>query len=407
MMSGVERRIRSVVRNDNCSGCGACASRVPGLQMGYSDQGFLRPVLGTARDIPPRSSLDSRLRTDFEQYCPGFRVRARVEEHSHETFGPYYSAWQGYAADGDQREAGSSGGVLTALNAWLLSEGAASTVIATKPDRAVPTRSVAVRIVSRDEALGTAGSRYAPSANAALLPKKLDASTIFTGKPCEASAARSIGAQEVTAVDDRPLILSFFCAGTPSQLATDDLSKSLGMPPESVASLRYRGDGWPGFFKVVSRAGTQARLTYEESWGKHLGRRLQWRCKICVDGTGADADISVGDFWDADDRGFPLFSEGLGNSAIIARTPRGHDLLMRARKDGVVVIKEVDLDEVARIQPLQVRRVRELIPRLVGRMLSGKTVPRYQGHNLWRRRARGGASMLRVAAGTAMRSISR
>ena len=59
------------------------------------------------------------------------------------------------------------------------------------------------------------------------------------------------------------LVLTFFCAGTPSTKGTLDLMKSLNVNPEKVTSVRYRGDGWPGRFTVISaNGGGENSLSY-------------------------------------------------------------------------------------------------------------------------------------------------
>ena len=60
------------------------------------------------------------------------------------------------------------------------------------------------------------------------------------------------------------LVLTFFCTGTPSTKGTLDLMKSLNVSPEKVASVRYRGDGWPGRFEVISAddGGGEKSLSY-------------------------------------------------------------------------------------------------------------------------------------------------
>ena len=124
-------------------------------------------------------------------------------------------------------------------------------------------------------------------------------------------------------------------------------------------------------------------MSYEESWGGHLGRRLQSRCKVCVDGTGEAADISVGDYWEADDQGYPSFASAPGSSVIFARTQRGHDLLLAAAGAGIISLSAIDLGRVEAVQPLQRWRKRTLIGRLAGRLLAGMKIPRYQGFGLF------------------------
>jgi len=357
-------------------------------------EGWMRPVVaegaagGEARDEARR----------FRAVCPGVRLDAPAPETSeaHPTFGRFVSAWRGQAVDSETRAAGSSAGVLTALSTYLVETGRARAVRGAAMDSSAPTRTVPVTITTRAEALAASGSRYAPVATLSGLGPEADA---VVGKPCEISALRRLRAGDA----EQPIALSFFCAGTPSQRATRSLITQLGVEPDEATSLRYRGNGWPGEFTVTDGTRTAA-VSYDDSWGKHLGRDLQWRCKICPDGTGEDADIAVGDFWKADDKGYPLFDDAAGESVVIARTRRGHELLMAAAEAGVVALGAVTLDEVDRIQPLQRARKRTLAVRLLARTLTFKRVPTYRGYGLTARAVSFPRLSAKTFAGTLVRS---
>ncbi|GAB2455766.1 Coenzyme F420 hydrogenase/dehydrogenase, beta subunit C-terminal domain [Jatrophihabitans fulvus] len=377
-------QIRDVVRAGNCSGCGACAALSPTVTMQLDDEGFNRP------SVRPDGLVPADAAQKFHQACPGERVvapRPAEAKNTDPVLGPYVSAWRAWATADDIRWSGSSGGVITALSAWLVANGFASQVVAARSDPQRPARTVSLRVSTREEIVGTAGSRYAPTSSAALLTDgAIDAATVFVGKPCEVSAASALVPPARSA---RPVLLSFFCAGVPSQHATDELAEELGVPETEVRSLRYRGQGWPGEFTVVggAREGLptlQGRAPYDQAWGEKLGRRIQERCKICPDGMGRSADIAVGDLWDVDGHGYPVFTQGAGTSVALARTARGHDLLRRAQEAGVLVLEPVDAAAVTAVQPSQVRRVRELPGRLIGRRLAGNPAPHYRGFGFWR-----------------------
>lgn len=371
MADALTRAVRAVVANDNCTGCGGCALVSERISMQLSGQGWMRPVVTTGKN-GTRARQEAR---HFRAMCPGVRLDAPASEAlTHPTFGRFVSAWRGRAVDDQTRQAGSSAGVLTALSMHLIESGRARRIRGAGMDKTEPTRTVPVRITSRAEALAASGSRYAPVATLDGLDDSYDA---VIGKPCEISALRRLPAGR----GDTPIALSFFCAGTPSQGATRSLIERLGVDPGSAVSLRYRGNGWPGEF-TVSDGKRTAAISYDDSWGKHLGRDLQWRCKICPDGTGEDADIAVGDFWKADEKGYPLFDNADGESVVICRTSRGHDLLMEAARAGVVVLEPVDLADVDRIQPLQRARKRTVAVRLAARTLAFKRIPRYYGYGL-------------------------
>ncbi|WP_256871612.1 Coenzyme F420 hydrogenase/dehydrogenase, beta subunit C-terminal domain [Paenarthrobacter nitroguajacolicus] len=320
---------------------------------------------------------------------------------SHPIFGKYFGVWTGYATDDLIRFRGSSGGVLTALSVWLLETKRATQVAGVGAQGDAPSRSVPVRILTREEALAASGSRYAPVANASQYDRD-DAKSVFVGKPCEAYAVSRL---DGTDSKDGPVRLSFFCAGTPSQLATDGLIEKMGGRADRIRSLRYRGDGWPGSFKFEDNSGDVSQVSYDDSWGKHLGRKLQWRCKVCVDGTGEFADIAVGDYWETDAKGYPSFSDSEGNSIVIARTERGLAIVQEAVAAGVLGLAPANIDALMSIQPLQRIRRTTIIGRLTGRFLAGRQVPIYRGFALLGLSARSLRQNARAAAGTFLRTV--
>ncbi|MGS0685687.1 Coenzyme F420 hydrogenase/dehydrogenase, beta subunit C-terminal domain [Nakamurella sp. GG22] len=392
--------VERVVRSDNCSGCGACARLSTSISMELDAEGFIRPIFPL--DDRPDDPTASRT---FAQICPGVAVTspATAAIPDHETLGPAVSAWTAWAVDPEYRFAGSSAGVLSALSSFLMRTGEATSVVGAAMSADSPRRTVPLELRTKADVLSASGSRYAPVANASLFdPARADRA--FVGKPCEVYAARKL-CEETSGAS--PVLLSFFCAGVPSQFATDDLVAAIAADRGNVASVRYRGNGWPGSFVVRDAGGATRSTSYEDSWGNHLGRRLQERCKICPDGTGGHADIAVGDYWHADASGFPLFDDADGLSVAIARTARGHRLLMSARDAGVLGLEPVDLDAVAAVQPLQVKRRRTLLGRLAGRRLAGRAVPRYSGFRLLRLAVSSPGDSVRAARGTFSRTRRR
>ncbi len=389
--------LERIIDGGICTGCGACAQIDSGVSVDLVD-GFMRPVL-RSRVV----TNEGRKLRALRAACPALRVDLPRPEGStaHPILGPIVAAYRGWATDSDARYRGSSGGVLTAIITWLVESGEPTEVVsaaaATTPSRTVP-----VHITSREEALAAAGSRYGPVAVAADSDALTTSATC--GKPCEVSALRALA---TIRGQENPLLLSFFCAGTPSQAATDDLICAHGHDPDDLSDFWYRGRGWPGRFTSVTRDGDVRQTPYDQSWGMGLGPRVQWRCRICPDGLGASADIVAGDLWLTDERGYPVFDEGDGQSVVIARTIRGHSALLAARDAGFVELDDVDLEAILAAQPYQVRRRTHLLGRLLGSRAMGMPLPQYRGFGLLRHALRVPRSQWREFRGTIMRLRAR
>lgn len=403
MSTPLHSAVANVVASDSCSGCGGCAALDPSLLMRRSLEGFNRPEPTNVSTDPSPSEAT---REEFEAMCPGVAVSAQRPPGSRrdKILGPYIGAWQAWASNDDVRFAGSSGGALTILAAWLLARPEFDCVVTAQSDPG-NVMETSVRI-ARDDATvkEAAGSRYAPVSIAAD-PMAHAPGSVVVGKPCEVFSIRMRNAERSERVEP-PFLLSFFCAGVPSQNATDRLVESGFVETDfPLRSLRYRGNGWPGGFEAISRRGGRFSMSYDESWGRHLGPTTQWRCKICPDGVGESADVVAGDFWHADSRGYPAFSEQPGRSVLIARTERGMSAVLAAAEDGVLILEPIDLNEVVKVQPLQNSRRRTLVGRILGLRLAGRSVPKYSGFGLTSLGCSAPVQTARALLGSLRRSI--
>ncbi|WP_237205936.1 Coenzyme F420 hydrogenase/dehydrogenase, beta subunit C-terminal domain [Rothia nasimurium] len=372
-MGSFHDSIQKVVDAQMCTGCGLCAAMSNTVVM-QEHHGFQRPQIVE----PVTAESDKELASCFKTACPGLSVSAVRNEGAqrHEILGPVVGIWEAYAADENVRNQASSGGVLTALNLFLIESGRSSQIVSAGADPQNPRKTIPVKIMTREQALASAGSRYAPTSTLSHKDAFLPGAAV-TGKPCEISARRAY--DKVTGRES-PFLMSFFCAGTPSQEATDDLIEKLGISrDEPLARLWYRGNGWPGEFTAKSVKGRVVSTSYSDSWGAALGPTVQWRCRVCPDGVGESADITAGDFWEADEKGYPEFSDKPGRSVLIARTQRGYELVQEAYKAGVIKIAPTDPDVVAAMQPYQTARRKFLLARLVGSRIFLGAAPRTPG----------------------------
>lgn len=367
-----------VARGNLCSGCGGCALVAPDkVHMALQSPGYLRPVQ-TGALTPDQDAQIARI-------CPGLGQTVTPANRIDDVlWGPYVSMHTGYTSRTSLRHAASSGGGLSAVLIHLLESGQVNGVIQTGADPRLPIANVAVLSQTADAVQGAAGSRYAPSSPLAGLEAHLQSRQrfAFVGKPCDVAALRALALDDPR-IDARiPVMLSFFCAGVPSQAGGEAVLKALGTDLAGTAAFRYRGNGWPGQATATLHDGSTRSMSYHDSWGKILSRHVQHRCKICADGTGTAADLVCADAWVCDAHGYPVFEEQDGVSLIVARNAKGADLLADAEAAGHLVTEGFDVARLAAIQPGQLGRRRALLARLAGLRLLGKPIPRYRGLHL-------------------------
>ncbi len=376
------------MRGQTCSGCGLCAGVDPAIRMKRDPKGWLRPeAIG---------AVAAETEALMAQACPGARISPWQPSQPGVTvdpiWGPYVRVLTAHATDAEIRHTASSGGALSGLALHLLHSGQVSRVLHVGMDPDAPLLTRIVRSIGRPDVVRAAGSRYAPASPLADLQAELatPGKILFIGKPCDVGALRQMMAADPSVAARFPFLLSFFCAGTPSQDGTDRIIRHLGAEPADVSSFRYRGDGWPGYATATLANGETKRMSYAASWGDILSHEVQFRCKICPDAVGGVADVAAADAWYGGDSGYPAFEEADGRSLVITRTATGDALLREAEAAGAIASDPLDIGEIIKMQPSQARRKQLAASRMAAMRVMLNPVPVVSG----------------LAVGEAMRQVS-
>lgn len=321
-------------------------------------------------------------------------------------FGPVRSILEGYAVDPAIRYRGASGGLLTALSLFCLDRLHMSGVLHTGQDPRNPIQNQTRLSGSRQELLAATGSRYSPASVCDRLDLLREAASpcVFIGRPVEVAALRK--AQALMPDLDRKvgLVLSFFCAESPSTRGTIDLLKKMGIRPDQLEDLRYRGKGWPGYFapRLKGEKEPADLMTYRESWA-FLQAYRPWSAQLWPDGTGELADISCGDPWYEEPDGV-----NPGFSLVVVRTQRGEEVIQEAMNAGYVQLKPAEPWKLFKSQQGLVSKKGAVWGRLLVMRMFGIPVPRYDGYHLFKNwRQLPVSEKLRSTFGTARRIIQR
>jgi coenzyme F420 hydrogenase subunit beta len=274
--------------------------------------------------------------------------------------------------------------VLSALLLHLLETRKVGRIVQTAAsiDRPVGNETVTSRTPA--EILAAAGSRYAPSAPLQQLEAALrePGQAAFVGKPCDVAALRALARCDPRIDATFPYMISFFCAGVPSLAGATKILERLDVAETEVAAFRYRGNGWPGKATATMRDGRELAMSYAESWGGILSRHVQFRCKICPDGTGNFADIACADAWHCDERGYPRFEEADGVSLVLSRTAKGEALVKEIHAAGLIAAKRIAPVEIDAMQPGHRDRKRLILARLAALATLFRPTPRFTGFDL-------------------------
>lgn len=161
----------------------------------------------------------------------------------------------------------------------------------------------------------------------------------FIGKPCDVTVLKNFQKLNPIIAEMIPITMSFFCAGLPSIDAQKKLLEEMGCNSR-VVSLRYRGNGWPGYATANLENGKQCKIDYNTSWGKILGRDIMKMCRFCLDGIGEMTDIACCDAWYLTEDNKPNFTEADGRNGIICRSNQGVEIVQEASALGKLVVTE-------------------------------------------------------------------
>jgi coenzyme F420 hydrogenase subunit beta len=365
-----------------CLGCGACAYICPKDQIRLVDffKEGVRPVVDATACGSCTQCLD--VCPSYENDHRGILGRTGTIDSLKPYVGPVLDIWEGHAVDAQIRSAGSSGGILTALSLYCLEREGMHGVLHIGQDPDDPLRNKTALSTSREELMGRTGSRYAPASACDRLDliENAPAPCVFIGQPTEVSAVQKARALRPQLDENVGLTLSFFCAGSPPREGTIQLLKSMGVDPDEVQSLRYRGNGWPGNFAVTMKGQTEPShfRTYKDSWGFVQAYR-PFSVHLCPDGTGEDADISCGDPWYREVKaGEP------GSSLVVVRTERGRRILQGAIDAGYLELTPSDADKLLRSQEGLFEKRGAIWGRIATLRMFGLPAPKLWGFSLFK-----------------------
>jgi coenzyme F420 hydrogenase subunit beta len=376
-----------VVRNGLCIGCGLCESMAGPdvLRLDMTANGAERPV--------QLSPLDGDLEARILEVCPGVKVQApapRPGARFDTMWGNALRLVEAHATDAEVRHKGTSGGVLSALCLYLLETNEVDFILHVAASRTEPVRSTQHVSFDRAQILEGARARYGPAAPLRSFTQLLDDGRPFAlvGKPCDIAAVRNLARVDPRVDRLVRYMLTMVCGGASELGISTDYLRECGLSESDVAVFRYRGYGNPGLTHVETRDGRVFETTYRAFWGGGESTwRLQFRCKICPDAIGEQADIVALDCWP----GAEPAGEDEGFNAMIARTDAGGRLLAAAEAAGALnVLHDVSFRDLDTFQPHQVERRRAALARGLAYSVATGLRPRFRGHRLFRAAASAG-----------------
>jgi coenzyme F420 hydrogenase subunit beta len=382
--------LEEIVANGFCMSCGLCKGCAPDgvIGMAWTANGQLRPQASR--------ELTAEEQAAIVRLCPGVTQEGPFDELSlNSTDGAAGSGrdepWRGnavwgelrrvsmaWATDPDVRFRASTGGFVSAINRYLLESGRASFILQVRANPTNALESDPVFIRDADELTMGSQSRYASTSPLSAIRAALDVGEPFAVslKPCDIAGIRNLAREDERV--DRLIVCTqaLICGSVPTLKDSLNVLRRHDVDPliDPPRTFQWRGDGCPGPMVATMPDGREIRATYrglyvDNPWS------TQFRCKVCPDAIGLQADIATGDSWpDADPIG-----ESEGTNIVAARTARGLDILAEAERLGYVEVHDVEDRALDDTQPHHTRLRQTVGARLAGAMEAGAPSPDFAG----------------------------
>lgn len=279
--------VEKVYKDKLCSSCGICKGVCPvdAIYYKYDKAGFFRPYINKDKCIECGKCSN---------VCPGNKYYITSNSASFKLNNCFY----GHSRNRDIRKNSASGGLTTELLCGLVNDNIVDYCIMVKNITDINNPEVLITNNIK-EIVENKTSKYCPVpiGDIILRIKESNSRYAIVGLPCQVSALRKIFNNR----NERLIFISLFCNHLPSANATLCIANTNGI--YNIKKILYRGEGWPGFIRIFSND-KNIKLPYRKTFAKYCGEYFwNFRCRICNDPFGENADISMGDAYFLKDNG--------------------------------------------------------------------------------------------------------
>jgi len=360
--------IDSVIENNLCVGCGACAFAYPDqFEITESERGTLEAVrrsgassANTAASVICPMSGEGKTEDDFSELLyPALPADPEI--------GRYAGTFAGHVNSESQRMAGGSGGIVTWILAQLLREQMVDAVIHVRPSDHRSGRLFTYQI-SRSVSEIEAGSksRYYPTSMDRVLNsiEKSGERFAIVGVPCFVKAIRMLVSEGRLKSSSVPYAVGLVCGHLKSKFFAEYLAWQKGIAPGSLTAFDFRHKLMDraasdyGFLTVTGEGAAASSSAFPmasvrgRDWGEGLFKLKG--CEFCDDVIAECADIAIGDAW------LPEFvSDPKGTNVVVARHPDLLRLLEQGRASQELSLTSISVGDVAKSQSSGLRHRRE------------------------------------------------
>ncbi|MBU2677976.1 MAG: Coenzyme F420 hydrogenase/dehydrogenase, beta subunit C-terminal domain [Gammaproteobacteria bacterium] len=358
--------VNEIVEAELCVRCGACEPACPFDIIRFND------------DCYPYITNEDECRVNCVRclkVCPGGEIdltkldQEMFGKHPHpdSISGIANGSYVAYSTNDTIRENGASGGLVTALLAYMLEQDLidGALVLGTETTESGYQETP---IIARDvEALCKAAkSKYqiVPMLQPLGEMEKIEGRYAIVALPCYVHAIKKYLKVSPKLRKRLKLVIGLYCNVTLEPHTVNDLCEMKGVDRKSLTDLHYRGGTWPGAIQAsVDNSPMFKVLKNEEMKDEFNSLKLFYtpkRCNMCVDFSAEHADIAVGDPWLRGADGEYLYPDGY--TTVLTRTDIGQQIFMDAQTAGYIRIEDLPIETFMMNFEKSARYKRELVP---------------------------------------------
>ena len=327
-----------VIEHGWCIGCGVCtvADSSIELELDPVRQMFVPNAVGDGRV----ASVCPAVRVDFDSLQRELFPDSEITE-----FGVVESVWLAQSTDTERNANASSGGIIKELLRSLLSDDAVDGVIALQHTEGMEFEPTMLREPHEVDALPGSIYHNINQQRALELLRSEPGTYVLVGIPCHLEGIyQYIFEYEPDLLDRIHTTIGLICGWQYNRHAVLAMCEFLGINPDTIDDIAYRGGGPVGKLRITTSDGEEhsasrrVDFSYQVAFDRHFNLP---RCHVCVN----LADIVVGDAW------LPstLFTK-TGVSLVVARSDGASGLLDDLVSDGRIVTSEVSTEEIRESQ---------------------------------------------------------
>lgn len=329
-----------------CLGCGLCEDICPTASITIEiKQGEYRPSVNDSTCLGDKCSRCTKI-------CPGLGINIKKitdevlpkdEIKENKYIGKYTHLYTGHCTDHDIRYHSASGGMVTGLLIYLLEKKIIDGAVVTRfsvQDNITPETFIAR---TKEELISARSSKYCPVSMQGIRKqiRESEGKYIIVGLPCHIHGFRKIEQIDKKFKEHIFAYWGVYCSSGRSFNLRDYVLKNREIDKKNIHYFAYRDEGCLGSLVVRYTHGETEHI-YKERFGNYYNLRsffIPRRCHFCIDHSAELSDISFGDIHIK-----PYSEDKIGVNSIIIRNPKMNEILMRAEKDGIVILNPLGED---------------------------------------------------------------